>query len=103
MNVLALLLAAAVNLSVPVPDAKTIGQAACPDGRSLEIRLFDPDPEDPEAGLWEAWHGSQRIAAWDAKTKTIYVDAVRQTLPIEEVIKKWGESPCNLPDPGLKT
>ena len=86
----------AIDLSKPVPGVEPAGTHACEDGRDLEVRFLDPDPEDPEAAIYEFWHEGFRLAAMDAKAGVVYVDAIKKALTFPEAKAQY-ESVCGLP------
>jgi hypothetical protein len=88
--------APAVNLALPVPGAETVGIMPCNDGHFIEVKFFDPNPDDPKAGVYEFWVEGHRVGAVDISVPAIFVDATRERLTKDQAEKKY-PSPCNFP------
>jgi hypothetical protein len=68
----------------------------CPDGVTMEVTLYDPDPSDPEALIVVFKKEGFPVGLLDAKANTLYVYADKKVYPLEEAKEKWPTA-CDFP------
>jgi hypothetical protein len=93
----------------PAPDPLTapltvhtrvaVREMACPDGSTLEIHVHQVDTA-PQLRIAFVRDG-RTLGVWDKEGQRVYVVAKKRVIPVAD--DEVPASPCDLPDPGIKT